>query len=80
MTAPMPARTTIAVLALIISVLPHGAAAQAPVVPPDLKVGPTMTKSAPDQKFGPGYLEELRRVRNQVGAEFGWSKIQSDGQ
>ena len=34
----------------------------------------------PDQKFGLGYLEELRRVRNQVGAEFGWSKIQSDGQ
>ena len=33
----------------------------------------------PDQKFGLGYLEELRRVRNQVGEEFGWPKIQSNG-
>ena len=28
----------------------------------------------PDQKFGLGYLEELRRVRNRVAGEFGWPK------
>jgi hypothetical protein len=28
----------------------------------------------PDQKFGLGYLEELRRVRNRVAEEFGWPK------
>jgi Glycosyltransferase WbsX len=34
----------------------------------------------PDQRFALGYLEELYLVRNQVGAEFDWSKIQSNGQ
>jgi hypothetical protein len=29
----------------------------------------------PDQKFGLGYLKELRRVRNQVAGELGWPKI-----
>lgn len=29
----------------------------------------------PDQKFGLGFLEELRRVRNRVGEEFDWPKI-----
>lgn len=29
----------------------------------------------PDQKFGLGYLEDLRRGRNRVALEFGWPKI-----
>lgn len=29
----------------------------------------------PDQKFGLGFLEELRRVRNRVGEEFDWPQI-----
>jgi hypothetical protein len=33
----------------------------------------------PDQKFGLGYLEELRRVCNRVAGEFGWPKILDNG-
>ena len=33
----------------------------------------------PDQRFGVGYLEELRRVRNPVAGEFGWPKILDNG-
>ena len=29
----------------------------------------------PDQKYGLGFLEELRRVRNNVGNRFGWPKV-----
>ena len=33
----------------------------------------------PNQRFGLGYLEELRRVRNPVAGEFGWPKILDNG-